>query len=276
MFCRNCGSNIPEGHTECIHCGTKVSKASLASLQSFNNTQVVQKKSSNTGYLVIIFFLLGVITMLSFEAFGNEKKLSMQEQYPEITPDMSPDVDDPEETNTYKANKTNKAVANKSKNSYHSNGYVFEIPDDFGFEVNGDDALVEYPELGLRFSMRAYPGTYVSLASSISYITERFETYGYTEISSDNGTINDVKYYVIYFVKNTYKYARIIAVVNDELLLQSDCVLDITSIANSEYYINLITSIIKDVKIETTHFSSETPTDFAEATEEFNNNIFNQ
>ena len=57
MFCRNCGSNIPEGHTECIHCGTKVSKASLASLQSFNNTQVVQKKSSNTGYLVIIFFL---------------------------------------------------------------------------------------------------------------------------------------------------------------------------------------------------------------------------
>ena len=104
--------------------------------------------------------------MLSVEAFGNHNQ-TYQEKYPEIIPDVSPETDDEEPIPT---RRRSNAIVETSKNSYHSNGYIFEIPDNFDFQTEGEEAYAELPDLGIRFNMRAYPGTVVSLSASIEYI----------------------------------------------------------------------------------------------------------
>jgi len=241
MFCRNCGTEIPEDEISCPACGTQVSIASYQTLHNHNTP----KKSSNFGYIAIICVLLGVIAYLGLETINNKKMDIGKDIYPEIEVETS---------KTYKTVKTTEPIYIASTDQeYKSNGYVFSAPSDYTLLETNGETIAQNNNDSRRFSMRVYEGTYSALELSIEYIKNKFVEYGYENISAEPGDISGVKYYVIYFTREGYDYARIISVVNDSLLFQSDCILNISDTATSNYYINTIVNIVLNSHIETTN-----------------------
>ena len=247
MFCRNCGTEIPEGQISCPACGTQVSAASLQMYNQTHNTQQV-KRNSNFGYLAIICVLLGVIAYLGMEAINSRKLDYGKDIYPEIEVETT--------STNRKVITTEPTYIASTDQEYKSNGYVFSAPSDYTLLETNGETIAQNNSDSRRFSMRVYEGTYTSLEASIEYIKNRFVEYGYENISAEPGDISGVKYYVIYFTREGYDYARIISVVNDSLLFQSDCILNISETATSNYYINTIVNIVLNAHLETSNLVS--------------------
>lgn len=271
MFCRNCGAEIPENATHCPQCGTKVPNVSLeanASVQARTTTENNEGTNSNAKYVLIILVLVGIIGILAFEAINSTQHVL------EPAPVVSPDTDEDTTIKTsssqqqqFNTKPTNKVVA-ETFDTYTSDGYLFTAPSGYYMkEQKGEVYVISNKNLA-TFTLKTIEGDYMSLQYTIPYIESKFNDYGYRNIKSSCSKQNSINYCSIQFTKDKQEIVRVIASINDTILLQTDCLLNLSTTATLKYYVNIITLMAKNATIETTNFSFNTDrieSDFADA-----------